>query len=148
MNLCLSVPHLVHVEPLTGVAEVLNWEGPDESEDFIHLICFFRPLCCESDECCFTSNVKPCGGAEPVTFQGRCLVAVGEKKVGVLSNGGVSLHCMSRPAGDKHLTESVGGGRVRGCRRSAVIAHVELQQTLSFFFSVCFLTWTKFLSNV
>lgn len=112
----------------------------------LFILFFFRLVCCESDECCFASNVKPSSGAELVTFQGRCLVAVGEKKVGVLSNSGVSLHCMSRPAGDKHLTESVGGGRVWGCRRSAVIAHVELQQTELFF--VCFLTWTKFRSNL
>lgn len=93
--------------------------------------------------------MKPSSGAELVTFQGSCLVAVGEKKVRVLSNSGISLHCMSRLAGDKHLTESVGGGEVWGCRRSAVIAHVELQQTLSFFFVVVFfLTWTKFLSNL
>lgn len=129
MNLCLSGSTRMRcgrLGALTGVAEVLNWEGPDKSEDFI----FFFMLV-ESDESCFASNVKPGSGAELVTFQGRCLVAVGEKKkVGVLSNSGVSLHCMSRPAGDKHLTESVGGGRVWGCRRSVVIAHVELQQTL------------------
>lgn len=58
--------------------------------------------------------MKPSSGAELVTFQGRCLVAVGEKKVGVLSNSGVSLRCMSRSAGDKHLPETVGGGAAGG----------------------------------
>lgn len=77
-------PHLVHVEPRAARWCGTSFGSGKDLSVLILLIYFFFSLkgcfCCESDERCFTSNVKPSSGAEPVAFQGGCLVAVGERE--------------------------------------------------------------------